>query len=159
MESGVGRKMVSKAKRSGVIFIVIGLIAFFIGVVLFSSVQDGESVPVYAYIPAYGSAIFIIIGIVKFVSAVNLSRRICPECGAKYTYDDIEYHETNSYTTSTSSTASSKVNVRFLCHCPNCGKVHEYERKYTDARIDAQGNYHSTNVEEEIRKFYSKQYM
>ncbi len=149
-----GKEIVAKAKKSGIIFLVIGLAIIAGGLGIFAIGGAGEIIGV---IIAFVGAIVALVGAVKIWKANDLAKQICPECATRYTYDDIEYHETGYRTDSkgaNASTPSRKVTIRFKCHCSNCGYVQEYSKEYTEAKIDKNGDLHEINIEDEIRRFY-----
>lgn len=95
--------------------------------------------------------LFILMGFGCIGQVGSIKRSHCPECGMKYNYeDDVEWRVGEVIT----SDRKQEANVEIACECANCGHVTEFEKKFTVATIDNQGNVKETNLESSIRKFF-----
>lgn len=102
--------------------------------------------------------IVIVIGITVYCLLSKKARKLrttCKSCANVYDYDeDVEWEIIHTGTSSNNhGEAKEKATVAFTCTCPSCGTVRKFNKTFTTAKVDSNGNYSDNNIDTLIEKF------
>ncbi len=139
------KKALRKNTIATIVWFLIGLAVAIVGVMNADTTDWG------GFVAAIGALLIIFALSSSAKTKKQIKRSYCPNCGAKYDYnDDVEYQVSEEI----QKQASIEAVVEFECTCGNCGNTTEFTEKFTIASIDKNGNVVYKNLGIEAKKYF-----
>ena len=138
-------KALAKNRTLTIIFLLITIGLAMFGIISFLAGQG------YSIIVLLVDLFSISIPVAFIIERLRLRRIYCPHCREKFDYEtDVGWEVSGVETKGNKSVAI----VAIECTCSNCGETPSFTEKFTVGRIDDKGNYHESNINSSVRKFF-----